>query len=144
MNEMILTFEDPQLNTIGYNLFHEAKIFNEECGHDNYDPTLYKPPKFFSFNNKNDYLLSDLINFYEECPYILFNCRVMRLFGDDINYLSPIQHRVTNLRKKKYIQPILTRLTSNIDNIKYIDSDIEIHDYYLKKYLKYKNKYKKL
>jgi hypothetical protein len=99
---------------------------------------------FCLFNNKNDYLLSDLINFYGERPYILFNCRVTRLFGDDINYLLPIQHRVTDLRKKKYIQPILTRLTSNIDNIKYIDSDIETHDYYLKKYLKYKNKYKKL
>jgi hypothetical protein len=49
MNEIILTFEDPQLNTIRYNLFHEAKIFNEECGYDNYDPILYKPPKFLSF-----------------------------------------------------------------------------------------------
>jgi hypothetical protein len=147
MNEMILSFTDTRLNTNAYNLFHEARtttettLIDEHWDDEQYDSTLYKPPKFLAFNaEKTQYLLSDLINFYGERPYILFNCRSMRLASYDINYLSPI----LQYQDKLYIQPLLTRLTSNIDNLKYReDTNVEEHTFYLK-YLKYKNKYKKL
>ena len=76
-----------------YNLFHEARtttettLIDEHWDNEQYDSTLYKPPKFLAFNaEKTQYLLSDLINFYGERPYILFNCRSMRLASYDINY----------------------------------------------------------
>ena len=136
MNDMYISFSDKKRNVYAYNLINEAKnrksfaVNNEEFNKNHIkNENLYVPPHFLSCYKDTTFLLSDLINFYGERPYVLFNCRTKNIKKiETTDYLSNIYER----QNKFYIQPILSRKISNLDNFE-SDEDIEKHKF-LSKY----------
>lgn len=150
MNDMIIKFRDPVRNTYIYNLIKEAKTrtFFSSSSFDFELENLnsYKPPNFLSLDKTiPKFLLSDLINFYGERPYVLFNCRTKHISQSDYNpdYVTQMINRQN--KRTLYMQPILARQTSNLDDISSYSTDSTDDEHephkFLKKYMKYKLKY---
>ena len=133
MNDMYINFHDDIKNVYAYNLINEAKkktslAMKEEDFNKKKNPDLYIPPSFLAINaEKKKFLLSDLINFFGERPYVLFNCRAKRIDKLETDYLS----KIYEFNNKLYIQPILTRQISNLDSSD-AQEDIETHKFLLK------------